>query len=77
MILNFDDKIMIIFTCQNMKISIAFHQKTFFINQTIKALSQMMISNDKIISISIRIKEAKISKNKNYNFYFKTNILFI
>lgn len=61
-ILNFDDKILQISICQNMKIFILFHRKKIFINWTIKIASQIIISNNKIVIISIRIKKTQISK---------------
>ena len=70
MIFNFDNNILMISICQNMKISILFHRKANFVNKTIKATSQMTISIEKIMAVPMRIRN-DISKNRDYNFYFK------
>ena len=68
-ILNFDDKIIMISVCQNMKMSIFFHRKNSLINRIIKTTSQIIVSIDKIVKISIQIKNTIISINKNNNFH--------
>ena len=69
--LNFENKIIIIFTCKNIQISINFHRKKTSINRTIWTAIQITMSIEKIIIVSVRIKSAQISKNRNYNFFSK------
>ena len=70
--LNFENKIMIIFTCRNIKMSINFHRKKISINRTIRAAIQITMLIEKIIVVSIRIKNTHlISKNRDYNFFSK------
>lgn len=71
-ILNFQNKSIIMTTCQSMKISIAFHRKGFSVNRTIKAATQIVVSIEKIVIISIQMKSEIISTNKNYCFYFQS-----
>lgn len=71
MILNFDNKIMIISTCENIEISISFHRKNASIDRTIRAAAKIIVSMKTTMIISIRIKKFKISTNRSYNFYFK------
>ena len=67
---NFDSNILMISICQNMKISISFHRKANFVDKTMKATSQMIILIGKIMTVSMRMR-GDISKNRDYNFYFK------
>ena len=69
--LNFENKIMIIFTCKNMQIFINFHRKKISINRTVRTAAQITISIEKIIVISMRMKNVQISKNRNYSFFSK------
>ena len=69
--LNFENKIMIIFTCRNIQISINFHQKKISVNRTVRIAIQITMSIEKTIAVSIRIKNAQISKNRDYNFFSK------
>ena len=72
MIMNFDKKIFTISICQNMKVPLTIKRKSAPINKTVRVVSQMMISTNKIFAISIRVREAKFSKNRNYSFFPKT-----
>lgn len=70
-VLKFGEKIMMILICDNIKISITFHRNKTLINRTMRAIAQVIVSIKKIVTISIQIRELKISKNRNYNFYSK------
>ena len=69
--LNFENKIMIISTCRDIQVSINFHRKKTSVNRTIRAAIQITMSIEKIIIVSMRIKNAQISKNRDYSFFFK------
>lgn len=70
MIFNFDNNFLVISICQKMKIFIFFHRKKSFIDKTVKTTSQTIISMNKIMTISMQMKN-NILKNRNYSFYFK------
>ena len=71
MILNFDKKIFIIPTCQEIEVVISIERKKARIERTIRAVVQITISVKMIMIISIRLRNATLFKNKNYSFFFK------
>ena len=71
--LNFDNKIMIVPTCQDMEMPISFHRKNAFVEKIVRAAAQITMSTDKTMTVPIRIKsKTDISQNRNYSFYSKT-----
>lgn len=62
--LNFENKVMIMSICKNMKISIIFHQKKVFINRIIWTATQIIASIDKIMAVSIWIKKNYFDKSR-------------
>ena len=62
MIFNFDSNSLMISICQKMKIFIFFHRKENLIDKTIRTTSQIIISINKIMTVSMRIQN-NISKN--------------
>lgn len=46
------------------------------VHRTIKSVSQITVQSDQIMTMSIKLKSAKLSKNRNYSFFSKKNRLF-
>ena len=70
-IMNFEKKFLTISICQNMEVSLTIKRKGISINKTVRTVNQMMISLEKIMTMSMRMRDADFSKNRNYNFFFK------
>ena len=62
---------MIILICQNIEMFILFYRKKISVNRTIRIAVKIIVSIEKIMIISVRIKGNEISKNRNYNFFSK------
>ena len=69
--LDFENKIMIISTCRDIQVSINFHRKEISVNRTVRAATQITMSVEKTIAVSMRIKGAQIPKNRDYSFFSK------
>lgn len=62
--LNFSEKIMIILNCNNIKIPIIFHRKKTLINQTMKAIAQVIVSIKKLWRYQFELKNQKFRKTE-------------
>ena len=73
MILNFAKKKLIIIICKNMIISIKIDKKKKIVNRTIKILKKIVMISKKLRIVFVKIKKIKLSKNRDFNFFFILN----
>ena len=71
-ILNFENKTVIISICENVKILMTI-QKKISIHRIVRAAIQMMISAEQIMTMSVKLKNFKFFKNRDYSFFSKKN----
>ena len=70
-IFNFEKKIMVISTCENLEASISIQKKKTSINRTIRASAQIIISIGEIMAVPIHVKNNQMSTDKDYSFFSK------
>ena len=73
MILNFVKKILIITTCEVMKVSIQIERKKKIVNKSIRIHKTTIISKKFFEAMFVQIKNKQFSNDKNYNFFFIVN----
>jgi hypothetical protein len=73
MILNFKRKIMIISICDDFETSIFIKRREQSMNRAVRIASQITISAEKVMTISVRIRDDQISRDRDYSFFLKTN----
>ena len=72
-ILNFAKKKLIIIICDNMIISIKIDRKKKIVNRTIKIFEKIVMISKKLKIIFVKVKRIKLSKNRDFNFFFILN----
>ena len=55
-----------------MEVSLTIKRKKISINKIVRAVNQVMIPPGKTMAVSMRMRDAKFFKNRNYSFFFKT-----
>ena len=70
MIFDFARKKLIIIICENMVISIKIDKRKKIVNQIVKILKKIVMISKKLKTVFVKIKKAKLSKNRNFNFFF-------
>ena len=73
MIFDFAKKKLIIIICENMIISIKIDKKKKIVNRIVKIFEKIVMIFKKSKVILIKIKKIKLSKNRDFNFFFILN----
>lgn len=75
MIMNFEKKIITISICENVKISITIQKKGVPINRTVRAVTQITVSVEKIMTVSVKVRGVAPPTDRDYSFYSKKDWL--
>ena len=69
MILNFTKKKLIVIIYDNIVIRIKIDKKKKIVHRIVKIFEKIMISSKKLKVVSIKMKNVKLSKNRDFNFF--------
>lgn len=75
MMLDFEDKVVTTSICKIIKVFLTTQKKSVLVHRTIRAVSQVIISAGQIMTVFVKLRDAKLSKDCDYSFFSKDSRL--
>ena len=73
MILNFESRSVTIPTCKNIEMPVTIQKKKTFVHRSMRTASQTVISVGAVMTVPIKLRKAKLPKNRDYSFFPKND----